>query len=402
MLVKTIQALLGAMAISCVASAQAVPELAVSAQSAVIIDAQSGKLLWSKDPNTPRYPASTTKIMTAMLLLERCTPDEVITAPAEVETVPGASLHLKAGEQLTASEMLYGILLRSANDGCVAVADHISGSVKAFAQLMNDRARQLGCTNTHFDNPNGLNDDQHTISAYDLAIVAREAMKYPAFRAVVSIRRHELKRSINTQDRFLVSKNKYLSMDPTADGIKTGWTKDAGQCYVGSATRNGYRVITVVLHSDKWKEDHASMLNWAYANFDRTLVAKAGDTLAEISLNGGSDQTVPATIAEDVYQVFDKQHPVKAEIAAEPAAHLQAPIQSGQQVGVLVLSDADGWVERVPLVATRPVPASSLMGMSHAGAFFFVGVVGSGAFILVKRRVRRFARYGRTLRRKQA
>ncbi len=254
MLVSTRKALTGAIALFCTAIGLASPPPPVTADSAIILDAQSGKVLWGKDMETARFPASTTKIMTALLLIEHCRPDEVITAPPGVDKVEGASLHLVPGEQVTAGEMLYALLLRSANDACVAVADHISGSVPAFCQLMNQRAVQIGCTNTHFDNPNGLNDDKHTISAHDLALVARTAMQYQEFRAVVGIRKHVILRSINQQDRTLVSKNKYLSMDPTADGIKTGWTREAGQCYVGSATRNGYRIITVMLHGTDWKK----------------------------------------------------------------------------------------------------------------------------------------------------
>lgn len=401
MLVNTKKALLGAIAFLCTALASATPPLDVTADSAVVMDAQSGKVLWAKDPDTPRFPASTTKIMTAMLLIERCLPSDVITAPPGVDKVAGASLHLVPGEQLTAQEMLYGILLRSANDGCVAVACHISGNVRAFAQLMNDRARELGCRNTHFDNPNGLNDDNHTISACDLALIARAAMTYPAFREVVGIRRHELKRSINTQDRFLLSKNKYLSMDPTADGIKTGWTRPAGQCYVGSATRNGYRVITVVLHSSNWKEDHAKMLDWAFANHDRKLVAKAGDSLGTVRIDGGVNSDVEATVAEDQYHIFAKDRPCDAVVKIDLDKDIPAPIAKGQQIGTMTLSDQDGWVERVPLVAGNGVQrAAALMGMGQVSFFAFLGIIGSGAYIL-KRRNRRYV-YGKVLRRKQA
>jgi D-alanyl-D-alanine carboxypeptidase (penicillin-binding protein 5/6) len=399
---QTIKALMGAIALCCAALAKATPPLEVSADSAVILDAQTGKVLWAKDPNTPRYPASTTKIMTAMLLIERCLPTDVITAPPGVDKVEGASLHLTPGEQLTAQEMLYGILLRSANDGCVAVATHISGSVKAFAQLMNERAREIGCKNTHFDNPNGLNDDNHTISAYDLGLVAREAMKYQAFRDVVRVRRHELVRSVNTQDRFLLSKNKYLSMDSTADGIKTGWTRPAGQCYVGSATRNGYRVITVVLHSNNWKDDHTRMLDWAFANHDRKLIVRAGVAIGEVKVEGGADSKLSASVSEDIYHIFEKDHPSEATVTAQLNPEVQAPIAKGQQVGTLLLSDPDGWQETVPLIASEAVPrAASFMGMSHTNFFLFIGAIGSGAFMF-KRRSRRPATYAKTLRRKQA
>ena len=129
--------------------------LDVSAKTAIVIDASSGKVLWSKNPESSMYPASTTKIMTGLLLVEHCKPNDIITAPYDIETIKEASMHLKPGERVTAHDMLYAIMLRSANDGCYAIAKHISGSVEAFAKLMNERARQVGCSNTHFVNPNG-------------------------------------------------------------------------------------------------------------------------------------------------------------------------------------------------------------------------------------------------------
>jgi len=389
MLLRTRKALTGAIAFFCTVVALASPPPIVTADSAVILDAQTGKVLWGKDMETGRFPASTTKIMTALLLIERCKPDDVIVAPPGVDKVEGASLHLVPGEQLSASDMLYAILLRSANDACVAVADHISGSVPAFAQLMNERATQIGCQHTHFDNPNGLNDDNHTISAHDLALIAREAMQYPEFRAVVAIRKHEINRSVNTQDRFLVSKNKYLSIDPTADGIKTGWTREAGQCYVGSATREGYRVITVLFHATDWKKDNATMLDWAFQNSDRKLVAKVGEPLAEFKVLGGTKNRVPAAVTEDLYHIYAKESPCEATMAFEEYPGLKAPIQKGQEVGSMILSDSDGWTERVPLVATEAMPkASAAMGAGFLGVFLFLGLVGSGAFILKRRFVR--------------
>ena len=386
------RSLLGAVAIFCAVTAFAAPQLSVSAESAVIMDAQSGKVLWAKDEHTPRFPASTTKIMTAMLLIERCRPEEIVTAPPGVDKVEGASLHLVPGEMLSARDLLYGILLRSANDGCVAAAVHISGSVSAFCQLMNERAKELGCKDTHFDNPNGLNDDNHTISAYDLGLVARAAMRYPDFRNIVCIRKHVIQRSINVHDCVLVSKDRYLDEDPTADGIKTGWTRPAGHCFVGSATRNGYQLITVILHSDDWKKDNAAMFNWAFENHDRQLMVKAGTVLQDVKVTGGSAPDVPVTVSEDIYHVYDRAHPCEASMAYDIDKNLQAPVEEGQPVGYLVVSDNEGWQERLPLIAEKSNPrAASLMGMGILPMFFFVGLVGSGAlFVKVKlRAVRR-------------
>jgi D-alanyl-D-alanine carboxypeptidase (penicillin-binding protein 5/6) len=231
----------------------ALPSLAVaqsvSAESAVAMDASSGKILWSRNADEELYPASTTKIMTALLLMERCKPDEVITAPADVEQIREASMHLRPGERVRAKDMLFALMLRSANDGCYAVACHISGTVGRFSDLMNLRARQLGCTHTHFDNPNGLNDRLHYTTAHDLALIAREAMRHLEFRNIVRTEKAKINRGTNWKDLWMVNHNKILLHDPTCDGIKTGWTVPAGHCFVGSAYRNGWRVITVVMRS---------------------------------------------------------------------------------------------------------------------------------------------------------
>lgn len=395
MLKPPLKILVGALFAACACSSFAFD---VTAQSAVIMDAGSGKILWSKDPDTARYPASTTKIMTAMLLIEHCQPDEVITAPEGVDKVTGSSLHLVPGEQITASEILYGIMLRSANDACVAVATHVSGSVPAFVELMNARAKEIGCTNTHFNNPNGLNDDLHMISARDLALIAREAMKYPRFREVVSQRKHELIRSVNTQDRFLENHNKYLAADPTADGIKTGWTVPAGQCYVGSATRNGYRVITVVLKSDNWKTDHTQMLDYAFSNCEHKVVAEPGTSYGVAKISDGITDKVQLTVPAEVQQAYFKDAPADAQIVTQIYPNVKAPVTAGQQLGTVTFTDPQGWQETEPLVAVTAVPKGEKKPMT--GVFLFAGGIGSGAYLL-KRKNRRKPVYGKYVQKRQ-
>ncbi len=368
-----------------------------SGVSGIAIDADSGKVLWSKDADTPRYPASTTKIMTALLLIERCTPDEIITAPADIENTKESSMHLKPGEQVRAKDMLYALMLRSANDGCVAVAVHISGSVPAFAKLMNERAKAIGCNETHFDNPNGLNDDKHTISARDLALIAREAMKYPMFREVVRTHKHEIVRSLNQADRMMVGKNKWLLKDPTADGIKTGYTVPAGHCYVGSATRNGFRVITVTLKSEHWQQDHQNLLNYAFAKFKSTDVAPAMTPLGKGTIKNGSAPSVALGAEEPVKEVVRKDRTGVTTAVEAPA--LMAPIRKGQRVGSLIITDADGFSRKVPLVALADVPAQTLVGgvtkMNGLSYGLFGGTLCIGA-ALMRRKSRRMRFYGRS------
>ncbi|RYG17024.1 D-alanyl-D-alanine carboxypeptidase, partial [bacterium] len=194
------------------AGAQPTPPTALSA---IAIDAASGKVLWSKDPDTARFPASTTKIMTGLLLAEHCKPDDVIVAPWDVATVKEASMHLRPKEKVKAKDMLAALMLRSANDGCYAVAVQLAGSVEKFSDMMNERARQIGCTGTHFHNPNGLNDPEHYTTARDLALIGREAMKNPLFASVVKTYKIKIDRNINKKDTWMVNHNKLLPKDAT-------------------------------------------------------------------------------------------------------------------------------------------------------------------------------------------
>jgi D-alanyl-D-alanine carboxypeptidase (penicillin-binding protein 5/6) len=333
--------------------APAGPEL--SAQSALIMDELTGRVLFEKDPDTQRFPASTTKIMTALLLIEHCSMDDMITAPPDIETVNEASLHLKPGEQISVRDMLYAIMLRSGNDACYAIACHIAGSQEKFAEMMNERAKLIGCKNTHFANPHGLHDPQHYTCARDLALIAREAMRHPEFREVVATQRHEITRSINREDRFLVSHNRYLQKDPTADGIKTGFTRPAGRCYVGSATRNGYRLITVVLKSDDWQSDHAKMLDWAFAIYSRRPIAGAKQPIGWVAVEGGENERVAAVLHRDVDIIARSTEAVQASGVIR-AAKLKAPVAEGQQIGEAVFTDSTGVEQVVPVFAAATVP----------------------------------------------
>lgn len=332
----------------------------VSALSALILDDATGQVLWSKDPDTRRYPASTTKILTALLLIEHTKPDDMITAPEGVDRVEGASLYLKPGEQVSARDMLYALMLRSANDACVAVAHHISGSVEKFSELMNERAKAIGAKHSTFNNPHGLNDDIHMTTAYDLALIAREAMRYPEFREVAKTSRHTIERSINTQDRLLISKNRWLQKDETADGIKTGWTVPAGRCYVGSATRNGMRVITVILKSEDWQADHEAMLNWAFANYRQIRLNDEASSFAppKVRVEGGESPTVTTLLGESILytqRVGTSNLPVAL---TNDNFSVTAPVRAGDVVGNVTLVDAAGWRYEVPLIADHDVPAA--------------------------------------------
>jgi len=372
---------------------QAISGPVVDAPSAIIVDEASGKVLWGRNANSPMFPASTTKIMTAMLLLEHSTPGEIITAPPGVEYIEPSSMHLKTGEKVRVKDMLYALMLRSANDGCVAVAYHVAGSVPSFADLMNRKAEQLGCANTNFTNPNGLPDEGHVTSASDLTLMARAAMKYPLFREVVRTKKTRIARSINAKDLWMVNRNKYLGKDPSADGIKTGYTKAAKSCYVGSATRENFRVITAILGSEEWIVDHAAMLKWVYKNYDRQVVFRAGESVGQIELSGLA-KPIPAMTGINIISVV---RPGKTDgtLKIETLPDLRGPILKKQKIGEATWTDSDGFEQRFAVFASEAVDLAPVQGNSLLGGTLWLGVgVAGGAWFLQNRNRRRFI-YGR-------
>lgn len=371
----------------------------VSAKSAIVIDAASGKVLWAKDADTPRYPASTTKVMTGLLLVEKCLPNEIIVAPPDIEKTREASMHLKPGEKVSAHDMLYAMMLRSANDGCVAVADHISGSVPAFTRLMNERAREIGCTGTHFDNPNGLNDPLHYTTAHDLARIARVAMKYPPFEEVVRTQKYRISRSINWKDTWMVNHDRWLKKDATADGIKTGWTIPAGHCFVGSATRNGFRVITVIMKSDHWQLDHEALLDWAYSHYKYQPLLPKDAPVGDAAVAGGDKAAVPIGPTEAVSTLLTDACAVgKPQVTVKTNGPLRAPIRKGQIVGMVAVRDAEGFTQEVPVAALEdvgsPAAAKAATG-SKNGTLWIGGALFVGVFWMRSKARRRIRSYGK-------
>jgi serine-type D-Ala-D-Ala carboxypeptidase (penicillin-binding protein 5/6) len=323
----------------------------LTTRAGVIMEDKTKKVLWQRDPHTPRYPASTTKIMTTLLMLENMKPDDLIIAPKDVNKIGEASMNLKPGEKVRVKNMAYAMMLRSANDGCYAVAVTMDGSVSKFAKRMNDRAKQMGCQNTNFVNPNGLNSKTHTISAYDLCLVGREAMQREDFREVVKTRKKLIDRSINFSDRWMISKNKILWKDPSADGIKTGYTNPAGHTYVGSAKRGETRVITSILNASSWQADQLAMLKWAFDHYETKKLRKAQEfDLSEI----GGPEGISAKPKSDIYVCVKKSGDRVTEVF-EPLTD-KVDLKPGDTVGHDIVTDSDGFVQKIELVVGSSMP----------------------------------------------
>jgi D-alanyl-D-alanine carboxypeptidase (penicillin-binding protein 5/6) len=306
----------------------------IDAQSGILVDAVSGKVLYQKACRTRRPPASTTKIMTAILVIEHCKPGEVFKASPRASQTPHGSLHLKPGEQLDLDNMLYGMMLRSANDGAECVAEHIAGSEAEFAQMMNAKAKEIGATSTHFVNPHGLYNPKHYSTAYDLALIARYAIKMPKFNEIVHTKTARIERSANKKDVYIKNTARFLWRYPGADGIKTGYTREAGRCFVGSATRDGWRLIAVVLKSKDAGNDAAAILDFGFKYFKPVCYAKTTEPATTLPVSGGVYRTIDLMPARDLALVLRKSD------AAEPRTELTtqravAPIEKGEKLGTL-------------------------------------------------------------------
>lgn len=338
------------------------PSPPISAQSATVIDAESGQVLWARNEHERRFPASATKIMTALLLAEKTKPTDVIRAPNDVENVKEASLNLRPGERVTSKDMLYALMVRSANDASYAVALHIAGSQKNFSEMMNERAKECGAKNTRLNNPHGLNDPLHVTTAYDLAMIAREAMKNERVREAAATKSVTIQRSINQQDTLLKTKNRFLDV-PGAEGIKTGYTKPAGYCFVGAKTVDGWRLITVVLRSDDWFKDTCTLFDWAYANFERRKVGRIGEPIATAPVMGGTDSEVSGRLGRNL--VYVSQRGGDSRELRVLISPVRAPVSEGQAIGRAVLQLDDGITHEAPILAATSVPQSVASRYRH-------------------------------------
>ena len=300
-------------------------------------------------------------------------------------------MHLVPGEQVTAGEMLYALMLRSANDGCHMVAVHIAGSEGGFAKLMNAKAKALGCSHTNFVNPHGLTDPNHLTTVRDLSTMAREAMKDPLFAKVVRTQKHVLQRSVNLKDILLVNRDRWLASDPRARGVKTGWTKPAGHCFVGCATDSGMTVVTAILKSDKWLEDQKSMTTWVFDNFERRQVFRKHEQVGTVRILNAAEVEAPLLASTDLWAVLPKGVAPGFEMSWDTGPQ-KAPIALGQLLRQAKLKFKNGESVTLNLNSGIDVKESSLLSnIVSPGGIIGFGVL-SGCAMLLRARSRRWVK----------
>jgi D-alanyl-D-alanine carboxypeptidase (penicillin-binding protein 5/6) len=342
------------------------------------MDAESGTVLYTKSAHAIRQPASTTKMMTGLLALEKIPAGTMISAPFDIEKIGESSLHLKPGEVLTREDALFALLLRSANDMAHTLAVHIAGSDAAFAKMMNARATEIGCTHTTFQNPHGLPNEKHTTCAYDLALIAREAMKNDFFRRIVGTQQWFVMRSTNQKDLLVKNSNKLLWEDDKIEGVKTGYTRAAGKCFVGARSENDTRMISVVLGSDDWAGDTRALFDFGFKQLELRARYSKGQVIGKVPIEGAYSETVPVRTSGE-FAVFSPRNAPQMEIVFREAS---APVVEGGNAGVLRFVGSTGEVAEYPLVFAESRDAKPIL-MTLAGSWITWTGMGLCGFVFV-------------------
>ncbi|MBO9606406.1 MAG: D-alanyl-D-alanine carboxypeptidase [Paenibacillaceae bacterium] len=336
-----------------------------NAKAAAVMDVQSGRLLYSKNGDKPLPIASLTKIMTAIVAIEYGTLSDPVTVSSRAFGKEGSSIYLKLGQQMSLNDMLYGLMLRSGNDAATAIAEHVGGSLDGFVYMMNREAEAIGMTNSHFDNPHGLDSKTHYASAGDMAKLSAYALRNPTFREIVKTQVKRVPGDSGRGDYVWYNKNKMLALFEGADGVKTGYTKTAKRCLVSSATRDGRQVVVVTIDDGSDWADHARLLQYGFDQYkNRTLVSR-GDSVAA-GFVAAQSFTYPLTEAEAAHvgRTFEAEAPESANarlgisgklhlfvneqevgsvpVVPEGSARLTLPAKSAFQPSLAAQADSGG------------------------------------------------------------
>ncbi|MDR3601217.1 MAG: D-alanyl-D-alanine carboxypeptidase [Desulfosporosinus sp.] len=388
------------------ASNEAPPQ--VHGEAAYLIDVKSGQTLFMKNPNEPLAPASTTKIMTGLLAIEHGNLNDTVTASSTMlnnKLVYGTQIYLKPGEKMLLKDLLYAMFLNSANDAAVTVAEHIGGDLPHFVAMMNQRALEIGATQTHFLNPSGLTETGHVTTAHDLALIARVAYQNPLFAQYVRTKSQTISRSEPDLPELMVNENKLLWRDSAVDGIKTGYTAAAQNCLVASVTKDGRQFIGVILKSPGGEiyTDMQAMFEYGFTQSKDTVFKPAGAVLATIKVN---DEPVNLILDNPIMmtQKLDDQSSTLSLHVVPAYTTPPVSVEEGQVVAHVEVLDGKTLLNTFPLKSARTIQpqTQNKTGISdyllRFGGFILVGVVLSftlGLKLYAERLGRRQARFTR-------
>ena len=324
----------------------------LSAKACALYIPEIDEFVYEKQADDRLPMASTTKIMTAIVAVENTSPDEVVEIGENSVNIEGSSAYLKVGDILTMEELVYALLLQSANDAAVAIANHVAGSVEDFALLMNEKARELSLTDTHFTNPHGLDDEEHYTTARELSLIAKEALSFDELKAAFKTYKRTFR--YGERVRTYVNHNKLLKLYDDAIGMKTGYTKRCGRCLVGAAERDGLTLITVTLDAPSDWQDHMKMLDFGYENYEKLTLAYAGEYEYERYVFNSLGTKIKLT-NKDELSIIRKRSDSLPEISVKLPEFLFSPISGNDIVGKVIFTIDGKYVGEVNLYPQRDI-----------------------------------------------
>ncbi|WP_242965037.1 D-alanyl-D-alanine carboxypeptidase family protein [Petroclostridium xylanilyticum] len=349
---------------SAFAKAEPANDLNIQAKSAVLMEASTGKILYEQNSHEKLPPASVTKVMTMLLIMEaidngKISFDDMVASSEYAASMGGSQIYLEPGEQMSVHDMLKAIAVASGNDASVAMAEHIYGSEEAFVKAMNDKAKELGMNDTNFVNCNGLDADNHYTSAYDIALMSRELLKHPKIHDYLTIWIDSLR-----DGKFgLANTNKLIRFYPGANGIKTGSTGKALYCLSASAKRDGMQLIAVIMAAPNTKERFnaaTKLLDYGFANYSIVSGAKKGELVGELDVLKGITNKVNLVAASDFNALIKKGQQGNIDKKVNIADNLHAPVEKGQKVGEIVFSAGGEEVGKVDVITSEAVEKVSV------------------------------------------
>ena len=343
----------------------------VTATSAIVIEASTGHVVYARNPDAPMFPASTTKAMTLLLALESGKIYDTVTVSENAWGTEGSTLWLEPNEKIPLNDLLYGLIMASANDAAVAIAEHCDGSVANFAAHMTQRAAELGATHTNFTNPHGLPDDNHYTTARDLALITMQGFKTPGFEQVCTTTEATFQWIHDKNNKTLRTENQLLWTYNGCNGVKTGYTQRAGRCVICAAKRNGIQLISVVLDGMYMWNDSIILLDYGFENIETGTLVKSDEVIKTLPILSGRRKSMPVKTAGEIIVPLFKNH-AAYEIQYDIPEVLNAPIENGEVVGKVHVSIDGREIASTDIVTTAEVEQKSLFRLllKHFRNFF--------------------------------
>ncbi len=306
---------------------------AISAQNALVMDAETGRVLFEHNGYDKKGIASTTKILTALVVLENCNLTDIVTVSYNASITEGSSMYLKSNEKISVEDLLYGLMLNSGNDAATALAEHTSGSIEEFAKLMNRKANEIGMKNSSFANPHGLDNENHYSTAYDMALLTRYAMENEKFRTIVSTKQKIAKTQEEGKYRYLTNHNKLLSKYQWCKGVKTGFTKKSGRCLVSYAEKEGVKLITITLNApDDWN-DHINLYEQYFNNYKSYKIINTNDYLCSVNIENAEQNTLNLYNCKAITLTLSNEEYKNLQIKYNYPKSIKAPVYVDQVIG---------------------------------------------------------------------